>query len=174
MSLKNKFFSILAVAIGIVGFSTFTLAQDSRSTTPAPESGDRHAHGQWNHDKGGRGGYGRGGDMMGMLHDLDLTDAQKTQIHSLLEANKPDQATMEEMHTLGKAKHDGTLTTEQEARLNTLWSQSKEKRQAVHQQILAVLTPDQIAKLEQKKQERQQQRQQRQRQDQPSPTTQDN
>ena len=51
MSLKNKFFSILAVAIGIVGFSTFTLAQDSKSTTPAPENGDRHAHGQWNHEK---------------------------------------------------------------------------------------------------------------------------
>jgi Spy/CpxP family protein refolding chaperone len=91
-----------------------------------------------------------------------------------MEANRPDQATMEEMRTLGKAKHDGTLTTEQEARLSTLWAQSKEKRQGIHQQILAVLTPDQLAKLEQKKQERKQRREQHQRQDQQSPTTQDN
>jgi len=177
MSLRNKFFSILAVAIGIVGFSTFTLAQDNQGTTPAPQKSERHSRGEgrgWNHDKGAHGGYGRGGDMMHMLHDLDLTEAQKTQIHSIMEANRPDQATMEEMRTLGKAKHDGTLTTEQEARLSTLWAQSKEKRQSIHQQILAVLTPDQLAKLEQKKQERKQRREQHQRQDQQSPTTQDN
>jgi hypothetical protein len=34
MSLRNKFFSILAVAIGIVGFSTFTLARTVRVRRP--------------------------------------------------------------------------------------------------------------------------------------------
>lgn len=177
MSLRNRFFSILAVAIGIVGFSTFTLAQDSQGTTPAPDKSERHARGEggrWNHDKGERGGFGHGRGMMRMLHDLDLSEAQKTQIHSIMEANKPDQATMEEFRTLGKAKHEGTITAEQQARLTALRSQSKEKMQAIHQQILAVLTPDQLAKLEQRKQEMQQRREQHQRRDQQNPTTQDN
>jgi len=172
MSLKNKFFSILAVAIGIVGFSTFTLAQDGQSTSPAPQKSERNGGGGWDHNKGEHGG--RGGNMMWMLQDLNLTDAQKTQIHSIMEANKPDQATMDEMHTLGEAKRNGTLTAEQETRFNALRSQNKEKMEAVHKQILAVLTPDQLAKLEQKKQEMKERREQHQRQDQSNPSTQDN
>ena len=171
MSLKNRFFSIVAVAIGIVGFSTFSLAQDSKATTPAPEKTERHHRGGWDHDKGGRGGMGHGGMMMHMLHDLDLTDAQKTQIHSIMEANKPDQAIMEEMRTLGKAKHDGTITAEQQERLTALRTQTRDRFQAVHQQILAVLTPDQLAKLEQRKQEMKQRMEERKMRHQQSPAT---
>src|SRR4051812_29476067 len=107
------------------------------------------------HEDGDRDGM-RGGGMMRMFHDLDLTDAQKTQIHSIMEANKPDQATMEEFRTLRKAKEDGTLTAEQQDRLTALRGQQKEKMQSIHSQIMAVLTPDQIAKLEKEKQERKQ------------------
>ena len=80
MSLKNKFLSVLAVAIGIVGFSTFTLAQDGSTTTPAPQKGERPMKGEkdgYGH-RGGHGEFGiRHGGMMRMFHDLDLTDAAK-------------------------------------------------------------------------------------------------
>jgi Spy/CpxP family protein refolding chaperone len=156
MSLKNKFFSVLAIAIGVVGFSTFTLAQD-QSTSTAPEKTERTVRGEgrgFGH-KGGHNKFGmRHGRGMYMLHGLDLTEAQKTQIHSIMEANKPDQATMQEFRSLRQAKHDGTITVEQQERIKTLRAQSQDKFKAVHQQILAVLTPDQLAKLEQRKQER--------------------
>ena len=86
---------------------------------------------------------------------------QKTQIHSIFEANKPDQATMEEFRTLGKAKHDGTITAEQQERLTALHTQQMEKMKAVHSQIIAILTPDQVTKMEQRKQEMMQKRQER-------------
>ena len=143
--------SLLAVAIGIVGFSTFTLAQDNSTAAPAPEKSGRHMKGDGHH--GDHMGFGMRGGMMRMFHDLDLTDAQKTQIHSIMEANKPDQATMEEFRTLRKAKQDGTITAEQQDRLTALRAQQKEKIKSVHTQIKAVLTPEQLAKLEQRKQE---------------------
>jgi len=170
MSLKNRSISLLAAAIGIVGFSSFVLAQDNSTMTPAPEKTERHMRGDGH--RGERGGFGmHGGGMMRMFHDLDLTDAQKTQIHSIMEANKPDQAAMEEFRTLGKAKHDGTLTAEQQERLTALRTQQKEKMQSVHTQILAVLTPDQLAKLEQKKQERKQKWEDRKMRHQQNPST---
>jgi Spy/CpxP family protein refolding chaperone len=169
MSLKNKFFSVLAVAIGIVGFSTFTLAQD-QPNTPTPEKSGRHMKGD-GHGRHGRGGFGMHGGMFRMLHGLDLTDSQKTQIHSIMEANKPDQATMEEFRTLGKAKHEGTLTAEQQDRLKTLRSQQMEKMKGIHQQIIAILTPDQVAKMEQRKQEMKQRRQEWKQRRQQKPAT---
>ncbi len=163
MSLKNRLFPVLMVAIAVVGFATFTIAQDSTATTPAPDKTEKHEGGGWDREKGeGRGDHrGGSGGMMRMLHDVDLTEAQKTQIHTIMEANKPDRATMEEMHTLWKAKEDGTLTAAQKERLTTLKAQSMEKAKAVHQQIMAVLTPEQIAKLKQRKEEMHQRRQER-------------
>ena len=146
MQLKNRFFSVLAVAIGVVGLSTFTLAQD-QPNTPAPEKSGRHMKGDGHGRHGGRGGFGMHGGMFRMLHGLDLTDAQKTQLHSIMEANKPDQATMEEFRTLGKAKHEGTITAEQQERLKSLRLQQKEKMNGIHQQIIAILTPDQVVTI---------------------------
>jgi Spy/CpxP family protein refolding chaperone len=165
MSLKNRSISLLAAAIGIVGFSSFVLAQDNSTMTPAPDKTERHMRGD-----GHRGGFGHGG-MMRMFHDLDLTDAQKTQIHSIMEANKPDKAAWEEARTLRQAKRDGTITAEQQERLTALRTQQKEKMQSVHTQILAVLTPDQLAKLEQKKQERKQKWEDRKMRHQQNPST---
>ena len=169
MSLINKLFSGLTVAVAVAAFSTFTLAQDDRATAPAPDKdkAEKHFRGE-GHKFGGHKGHHRGG-MMRMMHMLDLTDAQKTQMHSIMEANKPDKAIMEEMHTLAKAKHTGTITAEQQTRLDALKEQAKAKKQAVHEQMLNVLTAEQKAQLEQKKaemkqrkEERRQQREQRQ------------
>ena len=180
MSLKNKLISVLTVAIAVFAFSTFTLAQDNKATTPSPdkEKVEKHSRGEGRGEgrHEGRGeGYGdhQGGMMMRMLHDLNLTEAQKTQVHSIFEANKPDKATMEEFETLGKAKHDGTITAAQQERLTVLRTQAQENRKSVHQQIMAILTPEQKAQLEKKKLEMKQNMHERheQREKTPSATT---
>ena len=175
MSLKNKFYSVLTVAIAVVAFSTFTLAQDSKATTPAPgkEKAERHSKGE-GRESGrheGRGeGFGYGGGMMRMMQELNLTEAQKTQIHAIMDANKPDKVTMEELETLTKAKHDGTITAAQQERLTVLKTQTQEKWQSIHQQIMPILTPEQKAQLEQKKQEMKQRMQERRQQKAPAAT----
>jgi protein CpxP len=87
------------------------------------------------------------------LHGVDLTDAQKQQIKSIMDSNKPDQATMEEMKTLGQAKRYGTQTGDQQTRLKALRDQGRAKRESIHQQILSILTPEQREKLEAQKKE---------------------
>jgi|ERR1043166_1961760 protein CpxP len=174
MSLKNKLSSIFTVALAVVAFAAFSFAQDSKATTPAPEKdkADRHWKGDGKHSGHGEG-FGHGGGMMRMFHDLNLTEAQKTQIHSIMDANKPDQATREEMHTLFEAKHNGTLTADQQARFDTLREQQKAKMKSIHEQIMNVLTPEQKAQLQQKMTEMKQNREQRQqrRQQTPAATT---
>jgi len=167
MSLKRRFLSILTVAIASLAFSTFTFAQDSKATTPAPDKdkADKHYKGEGRGSGKGHGegkGFGhRHGGMMRMLLDLNLSEAQKTQIHSIMDSNKPDQTTRDEMRTLYEAKRAGTLTAEQQARLDAIKEQSKANAKAVHEQIMNVLTVEQKAQLEQKKLEMKQRKQER-------------
>lgn len=166
MSLKNKFFSALTMAFALVAFSTFVSAQETTKT-----DSENQPKREW---RGKRDGFGKGfrggkrGGMMRGFRDLNLTDAQKEQIRQIREANRPDQATMEEMKSFREAKRNGTLTAEQKERMKTLRQQSFEKGQAVHQQIMAILTPEQLqqfeakkAEMKQKWEERKQLRQQR-------------
>jgi Spy/CpxP family protein refolding chaperone len=160
MSLKNKFFSALTMAFALAAFSTFAAAQETTKT-----DSDNTQKREWR--KGKRDGDGKGfrrgggGMMLRGLRDLNLTDAQKTQIRTIMEANRPDQTAFEEMKTLRQAKRDGSLTAEQQERLKTLRQQSREKGQALHAQILAVLTPEQLQQLEAKKAEMKQKREER-------------
>ncbi len=178
MSLKNKFFSALTMAFALVAFSTFASAQETTKT-----DSDNTQKREWR--KGKRDGMGKGfrrggkggGMMMRGFRDLNLTDAQKTQIRTIMEANRPDQTAFEEMKTLRQAKRDGSLTAEQKERLKTLRQQSREKGQAVQAQILAVLTPEQLQQLEAKKaemkQKREERKQMRQQKRQQTPQTED-
>lgn len=158
MSLKFRFISTLTVAGLIAAFSTFAAAQDTK--TEAPSTTER----QEKQFKGKRGGFGKFGKrgfggkhfggrhgMRGFMRGIELTDAQKDQIKAIREANKPDQAIMDEFRTLIKAKRDGTLTADQEARIKTLREQAKEKGKAVHEQIMNVFTAEQKAQIEKNK-----------------------
>ena len=146
MSFRGKFLSVITLAVAVGAFGTMTSAQD----TPQPDQS------QMKEKRDGRRGMRmhRGGrhGMFG-LHGVDLTDAQKQQIKSIMDSNKPDQATMEEMKTLGQAKRDGTLTADQQTRLKALRDQGRAKRESIHQQILSILTPEQREKLEAQKKE---------------------
>lgn len=171
MSFRTKLFKFATIAGATAVFATMGLAQDGKSTTnPTDKAGNPQKtergfgkRGFGERKFGGRhfgpGMKGRGMGMM--LHGLDLTDAQKTQIQSIMAANKPTQEARDEMRTLMMAKRTGTLTTDQQSRLTALRTGAEQKRIAVHEQILSVLTPEQKAKLDQRKQEMQQRMEQR-------------
>ena len=171
MSLKNKFISVITLAFAVVALTTFASAQDTTKTdTDTTQKLEKRERRDGFGNRDGMGRKRRGGMMRG-LRDLNLTDTQKEQIRTIMQANRPDQATMEEMRTLHQAKRDGTITADQQARLETLKKDGFEKGQAVHQQILIVLTPEQLQQLEQKKQEMKQRREERKQMRQQNPQT---
>lgn len=167
MSLKFKFISTLTLAGLVAAFSSVSMAQETKVEAPstAPDKVEKPF-------KGHRGGFGKfsgrgfGGKkhgsrgMRGFMRGIELTNAQKDQIKAIREANKPDQATMDEFRSLRKAKHDGTLTADQEARIKTLREQTQAKGKAVHEQIMNVFTTEQKAQIEKNKLEMKQRHEQ--------------
>ena len=159
MSFKHKFISAITLALAIGTFSTFVAAQDSTTnnqTDSTKKEGkfERRA-GIMRGDKGMRGGK-HGGDrkLMGALHRLNLTDAQKAQIKTIHESSKPNQEQREEMRGLRQKKRDGSITEQEQARLKEIKTQSKANAQKTHTSVLAVLTAEQRTQLDQMKQEK--------------------
>lgn len=159
MSFKLRFFTIAAIAVATAAFSTFASAQDSPANSSdnvqTQEKSERKAYGKrGGHEKGMRGGM-RG------LRDIDLTEAQKTQLKAIYESNRPSDAARQEMQTLRQAKRDGTITEAQQDRLKTLRVEGKQKAEAVRLQIEGILTADQRQQLEARKAEMQKKMQER-------------
>ncbi|MCA1590907.1 MAG: Spy/CpxP family protein refolding chaperone [Acidobacteria bacterium] len=161
MSIKKKLSSGIFAAVATVAFAGFASAQDP---APAPQDNVLREKREGRRE-GRRGGFGRGmkGGMgrhggFGMLRGIELTDAQKGQVRTIMENNKPNQAAMEELRSFRDAKRNGTLTDDQKARMKELRQQSRAKREAVHQQLLAVLTPEQRQQIETRKAEMQKRR----------------
>ena len=162
MSFKSKFFPAITLAVAVGAFSGYASAQ----TTPAQTEQDsvqkqekREGRGFGRRgDKGMRGDH-RGGFGMRGLRGINLTDAQKEQLRGIMEANRTaDKGTHEEFRTLRQAKRGGTLTAEQQERLQTLREQMKQKSEQTKAQILAILTPEQRTQLEKQKEEMQKRR----------------
>ena len=59
-----------------------------------------------------------------------------------------------------EAKRNGTITAEQQEKLKAFHEQGRQKMEAVREQILNVLTPEQKQQLEQKRQEMEKRREQ--------------
>src|SRR6476661_7347700 len=132
MSLKSKLSSLFVMMFAFAAFSVAVSAQDA--TKDADKSDKMEHHGGGRHGgfgKGMRGGRG----MMGELRGIALTDAQKEQLRTIHEANKPDQATMEEMKSLMEARRSGTLTDAQKDRMKILHEQSRAKHEQVQSQV---------------------------------------
>ena len=94
------------------------------------------------------------------LRQLDLTDAQRQQIRSLHEGvRKRTEAQRNELRQLlGAQREGGTLTVEQEARARQLRDELRQAGEAVHGEVLAVLTDAQRTRLEQLRQEHKERR----------------
>jgi Spy/CpxP family protein refolding chaperone len=159
MSFKRKFISTVSLALAVGTFSTFVAAQDSTTTTQTDSTKkerkfERRADGLRGEGKGMRGGK-HGGDrmLMGALRRLNLTDAQKEQIKTIHENNKPNQALHEEMRGLAQKRRDGGSLTEQElTRLKEIRNQMQASAEQTHKAVLAVLTDEQRTQLQQMKQ----------------------
>lgn len=187
MSLKQKLISTAALVFAIAASATLAAAQDtttrSSDSANAPQKSERGRFGK--HDgerKFGREGRGdRGGGERMMMHEfnrLNLTDAQKSQIKSLMESSRAaNQGTYQEMRGLMMKKRDGSITADEQMRLKTLKEQTRASAEQTSDSITALLTAEQRAQLEQFKAERKQKMQERRqmRQSQPSaPQTPDN
>ena len=86
-----------------------------------------------------------------VLHGNNLGAAK-----TILDANKPDQATIDQMKSLREARENGTeLTADQKAQFKAAREAQRTKMESIHQQILAVLTPEQKQQLDAKHQEMQ-------------------
>ena len=176
MSLKFKILSVIGLSLSIAGFSAVVSAQDTTTTqkdTTIQKDNHHKFERQGRRGEGpGFGGPRRGGPegIVRGLRELNLTDAQKQQIHTILESNKPDQANFEEIRPLMEAKRNGTITAEQQEKLKAFHEQGRQKMEAVREQILNVLTAEQKQQLEQKRQEMEKRREQWQK-NQPSTKT---
>jgi Spy/CpxP family protein refolding chaperone len=169
MSFKSRVFSSITLAVAVGAFSTFAAAQTD-NTAPSQQDGVQKQE-KRERGFGKRGGFGkgmrgeRGGKFGGMrgLRGIELTDAQKEQIRSIMETNRTaNQASHEEFRTLMQARRSGgTLTDEQKQRMQTLRAQMRQNAEAMHAQIQAVLTPEQRTQIEQRRQEMQKKREQR-------------
>lgn len=162
MSLKNKLISTFTLGAAVFAFSAIGMAQEATTTTTdntekvKGERGGKRGFGRFGKFDGKRGGHRgmhKGMGKMGMFRSIELTEDQKAQFKAIREANKPSQDLREEMMTLRAAKRAGTITADQQLRIDTLEAQAKERQASVKSQIDAILTPEQKLQIETKKQE---------------------
>lgn len=171
MSLKRKIITAVISAFALVTFTTFVSAQNSNTNTQEQDSANQQQREKRDRRGGKRNGMGRGqrgGDIMRVLERLNLTDTQKQQVRTILEANRPNPSEFEEVKGLMEAKRNGTITAEQTEKLKAFHEQMKQKHEQVKTQILAVLTDEQRteyekikAEMKQRREERQKERQER-------------
>lgn len=186
MSLKRKILTGITSGFALVALSSFAMAQDNSTTAPQREDNQKSERKAWKRGGEGkrdgfrRGGRGEHGFKMRGLRELNLTDAQREQIRTLMESRRANreanQAQREELRQIIEAKRSGTITADQQARLQAFRDQRREAARQLHEQILAILTPEQKAQLEQLKQERQKRREefrQRRQQNRTTPETSD-
>lgn len=167
MTFKRKIISALTAGTAIIAFSSFVSAQETTKTdnpTPTPKQERKMRKGEFGKrgmGKGMRGGR-RGGMMMG-FRGLNLTDEQKAQIKTIMEANRASRGgNREEMRAIMAAKRDGTITADQQQKLDAFKTQMKANAELTHQQVLNVLTAEQRAQLDARKAEMKQRREERQ------------
>lgn len=130
----------------------------AQETTTNPTAAGDKAEKREKRFKGGRRGFG-GHEMRGRfggfgLRGIELTDAQKGQIKSIREANRPDPAIHAELKAIRDSRKAGQqITADQKARLQAIREQRMNKARSVHEQILAILTPEQKTQLETRRNE---------------------
>lgn len=159
MSIKHIVFSLFAVT----AFSSFAMAQGGGRQPNQPNQPNQpRRDGDFRRGGGDkrelrRSFVHRGPGMMGPgridFNRLNLTDAQKQRIQTLLENNRKtheaNQAQREEMGRLMQFKRQGLLTTEQGTRLTALEAQMKTNADKMQSDLMAVFTPEQKTLVEQ-------------------------
>jgi protein CpxP len=165
MKINHKLQSLAVVGImslalaAPLAFAQNTTGQQEGSATEAQKEG-RHRHGE------GRGGWEGRGEKRGMggmmFRGLDLTDAQKAQAKQIHESHS---ASVNALRQQIRAKHQEIRQAEQGGTFNEALATQKLTEVAsiqaklmgeefqIRQQMLGILTPEQKAKLEQRRNE---------------------
>ena len=162
MSLKSKFLTIFTATAATAAFATFTIAQETPTASAPDKKTERRARGFGKERLAGKDRL-RGDHMRGMRHGgglggIQLTDAQKAQIKAIHEANKPSGAFRDELKSIAEARKAGTITEAQKERVKAIRQEAMANRKKVHEQILNVLTAEQKAQIEQRRNEMKQKR----------------
>lgn len=141
-----------AALVSALGVNAF--AQEPQG--PRPERGNRP-------DRIGRKGGMEGRERlrsremgkMRFLRQLNLTDAQREQLRAAGQRNRETtKAQREELRQFAEKRRQGTLTTAEEVRSRALREEIRSSMQGTHGDLLAILTPEQKAKLEEIKKQR--------------------
>ena len=161
MKLNHKLQSLAVVGImslslaAPLAFAQNTTGQQEGSATEGQKEG-RHRHGEGRGEKHGRGMGGM------MFRGLDLTDAQKAQAKQIHESHS---ASVKALRQQIRAKHQEIRQAEQGGTFNEALATQKLTEVAsiqaklmgeefqIRQQMLGILTPEQKAKLEQRRNE---------------------
>jgi periplasmic protein CpxP/Spy len=155
--MKTKLAAAAVFAAMSLTGSTLLFAQQP-TQQPSPESGQLPGQGT----RGPRGprDFKRGG--MGAFQQLDLTDTQRQQMREISERfRESTRAQREQMRPLHEQlRQGGTLSTEDQAKLNTLREQIRALERQRKDEMMSVLTPEQKAKLDQLKEEHKARREQ--------------
>ncbi len=138
---------ITGLVLGLTSFGVEALAQQTQPNT-APKTVQ-----QQRRDGVRRRGMrrrARAGFRMGRaLHQLNLSDQQKGQARTIMQANgQSTQGQRQELRQLTQQWRQGTLSADGLARAKQLRAQMLENRKNVRAQLSGILTAEQNAKLE--------------------------
>ncbi|MCA1633271.1 MAG: Spy/CpxP family protein refolding chaperone [Acidobacteria bacterium] len=142
----------------LTSLAATAFAQETQAPSPQgnPEKAQKHRRMGGPHGpRMGRRAHGLKG-----LRQLDLSDAQRQQIRSIHESvRKRTEAQRNELRQLlGAKRQGGAMTAEQEARARQLRDELRQTGEAVHGEVLAVLTAEQRTRLEQLREEHKERR----------------
>jgi len=153
MFLRKKIISAGVLLALLTAFGAIVQAQQPSTQTPAEGPG-RMGRGEGRGFRRGPRPRGRFGPRA--LGELNLTDAQKQQVRTIMQQGfESNKGLREEMRQLGEKRRQGTLTAADQTRARTLHEQMRAAMKERKTQIAAVLTADQKARLEALRKDRQ-------------------
>ena len=172
MTNTKKIFGALALAAGIATTGIVGFAQQQTQPSATGEQNNQRHERRWNRD-GEKGDHGMRGGGMSFGHfgrNLNLTDAQKTQMQQIAERYRAsNQAMREQMGAKREggfdAFKDGTFNEAQVRAAAQARANARVEMEVAHARMMsemyAVLTPEQKAQLATERQQMEQKRQER-------------
>lgn len=139
------------IGTGLAALATLGLAAPLHSALAA-DAANASQPMAWHHGGGGAHGRGAEGAMMHVLHELNLSDAQKQQVHTLLSSARAQWqaqsgSAVDDLAALGNPGDPNHAAAVQAAQARA--AQRIQNWSEVQQQVYAVLTPAQQAQLPQ-------------------------
>jgi len=155
MARSTRMISVALATLPLIAFTAAIEAANTTTDSAAQMQGDAKAQGDakhWHHHDMRGHGPGHGGEpgLMSELRELDLTSAQKDQVHGILSADHEQmkterQGAITDLPALGNPGDPQHAAAVQSAEKRA--ADRVQHRSAVDQQIYAELTPAQQAQL---------------------------